>query len=407
METSTAIDIASLAEHPAVRRARQILYDTDAETLADQLELVQIPAPPFHEAARAERMRERFSALGLADVAVDEVGNVLARLPTNRPASRRPVLVAAHLDTIFPEGTDITVRREGERLFAPGISDNARGLAATLALARALLRAGVSTAHPVVFVATVGEEGIGDLRGVKHLFCDDSPWRVAAGFLSLDGAGRRRIVHRAVGSRRLRITFDGPGGHSWADWGIANPIHALGLAISEFVRITPPFQPRSALTVGRVAGGTSVNAVPERAWLELDLRSEDPRTLAELETRVRRELASVIRNVNARRRIGTPALTASIDVIGDRPAGETPIDSPLVQAARAATQLLGDVPELVASSTDANIPIALGIPAITLGAGGESGGTHTTEEWYSNHGGPEGLERALLTLLAIAGVADR
>ena len=407
METRTAIDIASLAEHPAVRRARQILYDTDAETLADQLELVQIPAPPFHEAARAQRMRERFSALGLVDVSVDEVGNVLARLPANGASSHAPLLVAAHLDTIFPEGTDITVRREGGRLFAPGISDNARGLAATLALARALLRAGISTTHPVVFVATVGEEGIGDLRGVKHLFRDDSPWRAAAGFLSLDGAGRRRIVHRAVGSRRFRITFDGPGGHSWADWGIANPIHALGLAISEFVRITPPFQPRSALTVARVAGGTSVNAIPERAWLELDLRSEDPRTLAELEARVRRALNAVIQDVNARRRIGTPALTASIDVIGDRPAGETPIDSPLVQAARAATHALGDVPELVASSTDANIPIALGIPAITLGAGGESGGTHTTEEWYSNHGGPEGIERALLTLLAVAGVADR
>lgn len=397
-------DIDALVRHPATTRARRILRDTDGQTIADLVELVQIPAPPFGEAARAARVRERFTESGLADPEIDEVGNVIARLPGGGNG-HHPVIVAAHLDTIFPEGTDLTVRRKGKRLFAPGIADNARGLAALLALARALVGAGALTRHPIIFAATVGEEGEGDLRGVKHMFREGSAWREIKGFISLDGTGRRRIVHQAVGSRRLRVTITGPGGHSWADWGRANPIHALGLAVAEVARYAPPRAPRTAATVARIGGGTSVNAIPEDAWLELDLRSEGSDALADLEERVRQALESAIDEVNRRRSSGTPALELRFTIIGDRPSGGISPDSAIVAAARAATRFIGEVPELSASSTDANVPISLGIPAIAIGAGGISGGTHTTGEWYENEGGVEGLERALLTTLAVAGIA--
>jgi acetylornithine deacetylase/succinyl-diaminopimelate desuccinylase-like protein len=394
------IDLHALARRTAVADARRILYETDDETLADQLELVRIPAPPFGEAERADRVRARLEEAGLADVVIDDAGNVLGRLPG--PGEAPPILVSAHLDTVFPVETDLTVRRAGERILAPGIADNARGLAALIALARALVRAGVEARHPIVFAATVGEEGVGDLRGVKHLFREGSPWRGAAAFLSLDGTGRRRIVHQAIGSRRLRATVRGQGGHSWADWGMANPIHALGIATAELARYVPPRRPRTTLTVGRTGGGTSVNVIPSEAWIELDLRSEAPRALADLEARTRHALEGAVDEVNRHRRLGTPPLELEVEVIGDRPSGMTPPDSAIVAAARAATRLIGEIPELAASSTDANVPIALGIPAIAMGAGGISGGTHTAQEWYVNEGGPEGLERALLTTLALA-----
>lgn len=400
------IDVPSLARLPSVARALEVLRETDDRTLADQVELVQIPAPPFGEEARGARVRERFAELGLQNVATDEVGNVVARLPGGRGA-RAPVLLAAHLDTVFPAGTDLRVRRDGSRIAAPGIADNARGLAAILALARAMLAGGVASRHPLVFAATVGEEGRGDLRGVKHLFRDGSPWREAAGFIALDGTGCRRIVHRALGSRRLRATVTGPGGHSWADWGRANPIHALGVALADVARYTPPLHPRTTLTAGRMQGGTSVNVIPREAWVELDLRSEGAAALADLEARVRQSLQAAVRDGNERRQRGTAALELRIDVIGDRPSGEIPADTPVVAAARAATRRIGQRPELIASSTDANVPIALGIPAVALGAGGRSGATHTLDEWYTNEGGPEGLERVLLAALGLAGVERR
>ncbi|HET9986087.1 MAG TPA: M20/M25/M40 family metallo-hydrolase [Longimicrobiales bacterium] len=402
--TPDAPDLEPLLADPTVAAARDHIRETDARTVADLLEIVQVPAPPFGEAERGEWIRERFRQLGLADVASDEVGNVLARLP-GPVNGKPPVILAAHLDTVFPPGTEIRVRREGAKLRAPGIADNARGLAALLAVARALLHAGARTARPVVFVATVGEEGVGDLRGVKHLFREGSPWRGAEAFITLDGTGIRRVVTRSIGSRRLRATVSGPGGHSWADWGVGNPVSALGIAVAELARMPLSRSPRSALTVGRIAGGTSVNAIPDHAWLELDIRSEAAPPLRELETRVRRILSHAVAEVNSRRRRGTPSLTLDVDVIGDRPTGETPFSSPVVRAARAATRAIGEAPELVASSTDANAPMALGIPAIAMGAGGDAGGTHTTEEWYSNERGPDGIERVLLTLLGVTGVA--
>ena len=381
---------------------RKRLRGLDDVVVADMLSVVSIAAPPFGEAVRGEHVAGVFRSLGYR-VSIDEIGNVIAR--TDEAADLAPIIVAAHLDTVFPAETAIEVRRTNGRIYAPGIADNSRGLAAMISIARVLKEHPVKTLHPIVFVATVGEEGVGDLRGVKHLFRAGSELRNAAGFISLDGTGRRRIVYRAIGSRRLRITITGAGGHSWADYGIANPVHALGLAIGGMDQIDVPRQPRSALTVGRVAGGTSVNAVPEEAWCEVDLRSEAANVLSELEAGVRRTIEAAVDHVNARRKRGTASLKVDIRVIGDRPSGETAVTAALVRAARAATRAFGETPELVASSTDANLPIALGIPAIAIGAGGESGGTHTTDEWYSNEGGPEGLERALLIVLEAARVS--
>ena len=402
----------ALLTHPGVDAARAYIHETDDQTIADMVTAVQIPAPPFGEQERGAWMRERFRALGLADVVRDEIGNVLARLPAGSAAKGgdgaaahvAPVVVAAHLDTVFPAETLIRLRHEQGRIHAPGISDNCRGLATLLTLARALLRTGIRPAAPIVFVANVGEEGVGDLRGVKHMLREGSPWREMQAFVSVDGTGVRRIVTRGVGSRRLRLTVEGPGGHSWADWGAPNPINALGLGIAELARLTPPRQPRTVLTVGRMAGGTSVNAIPDSAWLEIDLRSEAGAPLQELESQVRRFFTQGTAEANARRRRGTPALSLFIDLIGDRPTGETAPGSILVRAARTATRAIDETPELVSSSTDANAPMALGIPAIAMGAGGEAGGTHTVEEWYSNDKGPEGIERVMLTILGVTGL---
>ncbi|HEV2146257.1 MAG TPA: M20/M25/M40 family metallo-hydrolase [Longimicrobiaceae bacterium] len=394
----------ALLAHPDVRRARARIHETDDETLREQVALVRVPAPSLAEAERAARVRDRFAELGLASIEEDAVGNVLAALPDPTAPESEPVVVSAHLDTVFPAGTDLTPRYQDERICAPGITDNGRGLAALLAIARVLQEAGIRTVRPLVLAATVGEEGIGDLRGVKHLFREGAPLRGAAAFLSLDGSGTGRIVHRAIGSRRLRVTVRGPGGHSWSDRGAANPVQALSAAVVALGGVRPPANARSALTVARIGGGTSVNSIPAEAWAEVDIRSDTPGPLARLEEQLRHAVADAIDAENRGRSRRGPGLAAQIDLIGDRPSGETDADSALVRAAVAVTHALGDNPELAASSTDSNVAISLGIPAITIGAGGESGGVHTLGEWYSNRGGPRGIERALLVTLAVAGV---
>jgi acetylornithine deacetylase/succinyl-diaminopimelate desuccinylase-like protein len=328
------MELEKSARAAPVTAARKRVRQIDAETIADMVELVQIPAPPFGEAERGQWIEERFRQIGLADICVDEVGNVLARLPhESPPIGAPPVLLAAHLDTVFSGDTPLHLHRNGKRIAAPGIADNARGLAALLAVAKVLVQCPVRTQHPIVFVATVGEEGVGDLRGVKHLLRTGSPWREAAGFITIDGTGRRRIVHRAIGSRRFSATVSGPGGHS-GGLGLANPIHALGVAIGRLAQLDLPKQPRAALTVGRVGGGTSVNAIPESAWLEIDLRSEDVATLVQVEQQVREIVGSAVEEVSGQRRRGTPALRLEFRLIGDRPTGETP---PTANRARCAS----------------------------------------------------------------------
>jgi tripeptide aminopeptidase len=393
------------ATDPSLREARAHLHATDDQTLADQLELVCIPAPPLEEEARGRRVAERFREIGLGDVRTDEAGNVLGTWP-GRDAGAAPVVVAAHLDTVFPGDVEVTPRRAGKRIHAPGITDNCRGLAGLLAVARALASTGVRPPRTVVFAATVGEEANGDLRGVKHLFAEGAPLRDAAAFVAFDGSGMRRIVTQAVGARRLRVEVRGPGGHTWSDRGAPNPLTALADAITHLGAEPLPGPAAASRTVARMSAGTSINAIPEEAWMEVDLRSESNEVLPELDRQVRDAVQRALTQENAGRRQGTAALTVQVHVIGDRPAGQTPADAPLVRAAERITAAMRRRPERVGCSSDANVPMSLGIPAITIGVGGDSGGIHTLDEWYSNDGGPEGVERALLIVLAAAGWED-
>ena len=382
-------------ESGPIQAARSHIRQTDDRTLAEQVELALIPAPSFAEEARGRHMAELMTKGGLTDVRTDGVGNVLGERQGTNGLS--PLIVSAHLDTVFPDGTELTVTREGERLRGPGISDDARGLAALLALARALDASGIRTRSPLLFVATVGEEGLGDLRGVKRLFSRDGEGQGAGGFISLDGAGIDRLIVRGLGSRRFRLTLSGPGGHSWTDWGTANPIHALGAIVQRLTAMPLPDAPRTTLTVARWGGGKSINSIPEAAWIEVDTRCESDTTLEDLEAEIRAV-------VNEQAQAIGGALSVEIEPIGSRPGGATDSSTPLVQAAIEATRALGREPILSVSSTDANIPMSLGIPAITVGAGGEAGETHTLHEWYRNNGGADGIVRALYLVLLAAGL---
>lgn len=383
------------ARHDVAGAERRIRA-RDAETVDLQVELSEIPAPPFDEAARGRRMAELFRDAGLHRVRTDDVGNVLGELDGAGPG----LVVGAHLDTVFPPGTDVSVTRREDILYGPGISDDARGLAALVALVRALTEAGITTRVPTTFVATVGEEGAGDLRGVKHLFGAGGTAAGAAGFVSLDGAGLERIVVRGLGSRRFRISARGPGGHSWVDFGTPNPIHALGRLTARLAEVPVDGRPDASLTIARWGGGKSINAIPQEAWVEIDTRSSDERRLDDLESEIRRLAATEATDG------GRSPLEVAVEAIGRRPAGETPSEDPLVRAVVTATRALGGRAELATSSTDANIPMAYGVPAVTIGCGGEAGKAHTTDEWYRNRRGADGVVRALYSVLLAAGVRD-
>ncbi len=392
-------------EHPGVVRARRYLESADSRTLDEQAALAAVPAPPFHEERRGRVMADLMAASDLAVLETDAVGNVVAHLPRSAPWSagpgvRLPIVVAAHLDTVFPPDTPIEVVRDGDLLRAPGISDDARGLAAVLALSRAVSEARLEFRSPVLVVATVGEEGPGDLRGVRHLFSPEGLLADGcAAFVSLDGAGLRRIVNVGLGSLRYRATVRGPGGHSWVDYGTPNPIHALARALDNLTRVPLSTTPATTLSVGRWGGGTAVNAIPTAAWVEFEVRSE-----AEVElSRMDLEIRSILDRVAAGNpgRPGSHGLTLELDVLGRRPAGGTSPHHPVVEAAVAATRSLGAHPELGVSSTDANLPMSLGLPSVTLGAGGDAGQAHTPDEWFRNVQGPDGIARALMTLLLV------
>jgi acetylornithine deacetylase/succinyl-diaminopimelate desuccinylase-like protein len=389
----------SILVSPAFQEVQRYLAETDEVTLGHQIELTEISAPPFGEESRARRMSELLAECGAVDVAGDAEGNVVAWCPGPPSGSSAPIVVAAHLDTVFPSGTDVSVTRDGDLLKAPGISDDGRGLAALLALCRALTCTGTTLHRPLMLVATVGEEGLGDLRGVHHLFSPDGAARGAAAFISLDGAGRRGIVHQGLGARRFRVDFEGPGGHSWSDWGRVNPIHGLSSGLASLQDVSLP--EGTTLSVGRVGGGTSINAIPQSAWAEIEVRSLHDAELERVEREILSRLESAIDRENQGRAPDSEMLTTQRTTIGSRPAGETPVDSPLVRAAVAATSVLGGEAAAVPSSTDANVPMAAGIPAITIGAGGKAGEAHTTDEWYRNTNGPDGIARAALILMLL------
>ena len=403
MLPDTKLSVSQLLEQGDVRVANENIVATDDQTLAHQIGLAQTPAPPFGEETRGRRMVELLGEAGLTDIDQDAVGNVFALRPGAE--DREPLVLSAHLDTVFPAGTDLTVHADGNVLRAPGISDDARGLAALVAVARALSQASITTHHPILFAATVGEEGSGDLRGVRHLFRTGGLASAAAGFISLDGAGLNYVVTRGLGARRFRVTLRGRGGHSWIERSAPNPIHAIGRAVGALVSWPRPTDPPLSLTVARWGGGTSVNAIPAEAWAELDFRSESSRHLDDGEERLRVVLDRAVAEANSGVTERDRRLTLEVTMVGHRPTGATNLDSPLVEAALAATRASGVEPQVMAASTDANLPMSLGIPAITLGAGGSAGEVHTTSEWYRNERGPVGIQRALQTVLLVSGLA--
>jgi len=388
---------------PEVGRALSF-FEKNAEAITEeQIRFCSIPAPPFGERERAEYLSEKFSSLGLTEVEIDEEGNCLGLI---KGTSLSPLLVvSAHLDTVFSAETDFSVTRSGKRLLAPGISDDGCGLVALVALARAIQTEKIRTEGSILFVGTVGEEGEGNLRGVRYLLTRGRWASKVDAFLSFDGPGVDRITNRALGSRRYRVEISGPGGHSWGDFGLPNPVHALARAVAKLAGYPLPREPRTTFNVGRIEGGTSINSIPEKAAMDVDLRSGADAELRRLDSFFRRAVKQAADEENATRRPGDPLLEPKVDLIGERPSGETPSDSPLVELALEATRILGVEPRLDQSSTDSNLPISLGIPAITLGAGGTSGASHTLAEWYDPTDRELGLKRALLVILGIVGLA--
>jgi tripeptide aminopeptidase len=387
---------------PCVLRARERLRADSPSILATQVAVSEIPSPTGQEDQRADWLLDRFREASLTDLRRDGAGNVIGVRPGS-DADETPVVLCAHLDTVFPAGVSVSVRRDGRRLVGPGIGDNGRGLAALVALAGVIDGVALRPRVPVVFVGTTGEEGSGDLRGAKHLFANGLGAARAA--VILDGAGDDRIVHRALGSRRFRIEFRGPGGHSWSSYGAPNAVHAAARCAATLAAIALPDTPRTTLSVGRMGGGMSVNAIPADAWLEVDVRSLAAHVLPRLEERIRAAVHSAVREENDGRAPGSSPLASRLTIIGDRPAGETPFDHPLVAAAVEATRLIGREPALAAASTDANVPISLGIPAVAIGAGGRGGDAHTADEWFEDADGGRGLERALAITMAAAGLS--
>lgn len=393
-------EVRELVGRADVQVALRHIEETDERTVRDQVELTEIPSPPFGEELRGRRYAELLREYGADSVWTDREGNVIA-LRRGRGGDRT-VALASHLDTVFPEGTDVSATIRGDTVIAPGISDNGRGIATVAAVLRAISHADLRPASDLLFIGTVGETGLGDLRGVKELFGPDGPGIDA--FVSVDASGDRHVVHKALGSRRYRITYRGPGGHSWRVFGYGNPQHALGEAIQRFDAegsgiVTTGT--RDTYNVGRIGGGTSVNAVPMDAWMEVDMRSESPEQLMRLDALLNRVVREVLDIHNDRRTGGDP-LTLEVDLVGDRPSGELDPSLPLIQRGRAVTEHFGLEVSLERSSTDSNIPISLGIPAFTTGGGGIGLNHHAMTESWVNENGSRGIQRVLLVIVAEA-----
>jgi acetylornithine deacetylase/succinyl-diaminopimelate desuccinylase-like protein len=385
-----------LLQTPAVRAAVDFARTDEMRTIEDQIRICEVEAPPFLEAKRGELYAGLLREAGLKNIRVDAEGNVIAERPG---ANARPnVVVSAHLDTVFPRGTNVKVRRDGYVLRGPGVGDDCRGLADVVAVARALNKAGVTTPGTITFVGTVGEEGLGDLRGVKRLFNETLKDKVDR-FVSIDGEGLG-VTHIAIGSMRFRVTFKGPGGHSFGSFGIVNPIHALGRAMARIADFQAPSSPRSTFNVGRIGGGTSINAIASEAWMEVDLRSGDMASLRTLEKQFRQAVNDAVAQENAR--WNSSALTVAIDTVGMRPAGRLPSSAPIVQAAISVSKALNLPLSFSEGSTDANLPLSLGIPSVTIDAGGRGSGAHTENETYDATDAWKGTQRAILLTIALA-----
>src|SRR5256714_2633781 len=400
-ETTVPQQIAAVASMRAVHAASSWFQLRDNELRRLQLEIARIPAPPFGEAARAQWLRDKCAAIRLEQIEVDDVGNAIGVLP-GRDSHLPAVLVSAHLDTVFPAGTVIEIHEDRDRLYGPGVSDNAAGLTAMLAVAMCMRESQIRSESDVVFIGNVGEEGEGDLRGFRYLF-EQSKWRDRIGYtVVIDGSGTDAVIGQALGSRRFEVIVRGPGGHSWSDFGQPNPIVAIARVVSRFSQTPLPASPKTTFNFGVISGGTSVNSIPEIAQVSIDLRSASAEELQRLED----ELSGVIQTeIPTRAGDGAPVkLSVEVKKIGDRPAGELPNDCRILEVMRAVDAHLGITSQLRRASTDANIPISIGLEAVTVGAGGTGGGAHTLREWFDPSGRSLALKRVLLAVLALSGM---
>jgi len=402
---SLTLVLDELIELAALKVGLDNIRHDHERTTAEQVKISQIPAPSFSEDLRGQYFLDRFYELGLTDIHRDGVGNVLGlRSGIGTAAARRDrltLVVSAHLDTVFPAATDVSVHVRDERLYGPGIADDGRGLAVLPALIRAMDTAALQTIADVWFVATVGEEGTGDLRGVKHLFAN--PEFVIDGFLSIEPGPPSDITYLATGSHRLRVTYTGPGGHSFGNFGTPSAIHALGRAIARIAEVSVPTSPKTTFTVGVIEGGTSVNTIAAQASMLVDLRSNSDLHLAHLEDEITHLLHSAAGEENDR--WNSHAVTVGIEQIGRRPSGSQLSDSPIVRAAVVTARAVGYAPHLNdAQSTDANVAISLGIPAVTLGGGGEAGGVHTLGEFFDTRDAYTGVQRLFMMIILLAGL---
>jgi acetylornithine deacetylase/succinyl-diaminopimelate desuccinylase-like protein len=401
-------EIARLAAYPEVRSAFNWLRAQEPQFAQWQMELARIPAPPFGESARTSWLLAKFREIGLDDVRSDDLGNVFGVHPGH---GRTFVSLSAHIDTVFPAGTPLNIRQQGGRIYGPGVSDNGAGVTAMLAIASLFRSVRIRHALPLLFIGNVGEEGEGDLRGMRRIFADAN-WNASISqSLILDGAGADTIVAEALGSRRFEVIVRGPGGHSWSDFGAPNPILVLARAIHTFTQTPVPASPKTTFNVGVIRGGTSVNSIPESASMRVDIRSTSTSEIERIEKALRLSLEYAVdeetqaveaRGLSQRRPYG---LSSEVVVIGNRPAGELSPSARILQVVRAVDAHLGNVAQVQRASTDANIPLSMGREAIAIGGGGTGGGAHTLQEWFDCGGRELGLKRILLTLLALAGVS--
>ena len=391
-----------LPDNPRVRAALDWFTPNISWINDQQARLTEIPAPPFQEAPRAAAFKELLAEAGLS-VQIDKAGNVIGELGGLN--EKEIVIVSAHLDTVFPAGTEVKVHREGSRMAAPGISDNGTGVVALLALARAVRFARLKPQRTILFVGDVGEEGEGNLRGMRALV--DAYRSNLKAVIVLDGSSTDHVTTKALASRRLEASITGPGGHSWSDFGMPNPINALVRGSVRFINTKVPASPRTTFNIGQIEGGTSVNSIPHEAWLKVDIRSESEDELTRLESALRECIAAGVRDeTDSARDRSKGKLEWKVELLGSRPGGELASDSPLLAALRAADEFVGNASRIERSSTDANIPLSMGIDALSIGAGGNGGGAHSLQEWYDSAGREAGLKRTLLTVLGISGVAE-
>jgi len=402
-------EVARLAAAPEVRSAFNWFRTQEPQLAQWQMEMARIPAPPFGEAARAAWLVERFREVGLDDVRIDDVGNVFG---THPGYGRRYVALSAHIDTVFPANTPLNIRQQGSRLYGPGVSDNGAGVAAMLGIAALLRSVRIRHALPFVFIGNVGEEGEGDLRGMRHIFSTPR-WKDSIAYtVVLDGAGADTIVAEALGSRRFEVIVRGPGGHSWSDFGAPNPIVILAKAIETFTATPVPSSPKTTFNIGVIRGGTSVNSIPESASMKVDIRSTSMAEMERLEQSLRHALNRAVEEETLTAEMRSTAqkrpagVSCEVVVIGSRPAGELTAGARILQVVRTVDAHLGNAAQVQRASTDANIPLSLGLEAVAIGGGGSGGGAHTLQEWFDSNGRELALKRILLSMLALAGVGE-